>query len=211
MSQKPLDDKALVYRIDVPCETCSASIGEPCAPDCEENAGNVPEVLDGKNPVLDLQRQVKDLEAKVALLTLEKEKAYDAAIDAASKACEDSAEALDWARVLIDTRAHLREANALLESALEADPSEHAFGRDLTARIRAHLDAQSKVDCIHQHAERGKNILLLHGSYRSEVCVVCGAFRALSHLPPHDPIQGRRGRWRPQSEYEAATKEDEER
>lgn len=128
---------------------------------------------------------------------------------------DTAAEALDWARVLIDKnaelRAHLREANALLESALEADPSEHAFGRDLTARIRAHLDAQSKVDCIHQHAERGKNILLLHGSYRSEVCVVCGAFRALSHLPPHDPIQGRRGRWRPQSEYEAATKEDEER
>ncbi len=89
MPAKPLDDKALVYRIDVPCETCSAGIGEPCAPDCEENAGNVPEALDDKIPVLRLQRQVKDLEAKVALLMLEKETAYGAAIDAASKACED--------------------------------------------------------------------------------------------------------------------------
>lgn len=89
MPAKPLDDKALVYRIDVPCETCSAGIGEACKPDCEENAGNVPEDLDGKSPVLRLAKQVKDLEAKVALLTLEKEKAYDVAIDAAKKACED--------------------------------------------------------------------------------------------------------------------------
>lgn len=128
---------------------------------------------------------------------------------------DTAAEALDWARVLVDKnaelRTHLREANALLEIALEADPSEHVFGQNFTARIRAHLDEQSKVDCAHQHTERGKDLPLLHGSYLSEVCTVCGAFRALSHLPPHDPIQGRRGRWRPQSEYEAATKEDDER
>jgi hypothetical protein len=68
MPAKPLDDKALVYRIDVPCETCSAGIGEPCAPDREENAGNVPEALDDKIPVLRLTKQVKDLEAKVAFL-----------------------------------------------------------------------------------------------------------------------------------------------
>ena len=39
-------------------------------------------------------------------------------------------------------------------------------------------------------ARSPKRAPLLHGSYLSEVCSVCGAFRALSHLPPHDPIQG---------------------
>lgn len=67
----------------------------------------------------------------------------------------------------------------------------------------------SDTSCRHEHVEHGKNIPLRHGSYQTRVCKACGAFRAVSHRPPHKPVEGRVGRWRPSSEYAESTKEDE--
>lgn len=70
-------------------------------------------------------------------------------------------------------------------------------------------EGSADASCTHEQVERGKNIPLRHGSYQSRVCKACGAFRAVSHRPPHVPVEGRVGRWRPASEYEESTKGDE--
>lgn len=77
--------------------------------------------------------------------------------------------------------------------------------------IPAPSDAPAETDtsCMHDQVERGKNIPLRHGSYQTRVCKACGAFRAVSHRPPHDPAEGRVGRWRPAGEYAESTREDE--
>ena len=62
----------------------------------------------------------------------------------------------------------------------------------------------TKDACPHAKTERGKDVPLRYGSYRSEVCVECGAFRTRDH---HDVVNVR---WRPASEYEQATDEDED-
>lgn len=63
-------------------------------------------------------------------------------------------------------------------------------------------------ECQHVATHRGANIPRAHGSYRSEVCDVCGAFRARDH---HDEIvTGHNGGWRLATEYVEATSSDEE-
>ena len=57
--------------------------------------------------------------------------------------------------------------------------------------------------CSHSETTRGNDIPRRWGSYRSEVCRACGAFRPLDH---HDEV---RGSWRPASEYAAATEDDD--
>jgi hypothetical protein len=49
--------------------------------------------------------------------------------------------------------------------------------------------------CLHRSAHRGVNIPRAWGSFASEVCDECGAFRALTH---HGEV---RSEWRPAIEY----------
>lgn len=53
-------------------------------------------------------------------------------------------------------------------------------------------------ECEHADTTRGEDIPRRYGSYRSEVCSACGAFRTLTHHD--DPV----GLWRPKAEYAAA-------
>lgn len=59
------------------------------------------------------------------------------------------------------------------------------------------------VQCSHLKTKRGKNAPRQWGSFRTEVCTKCGAFRFKTHL---DEI---RSEWKPKSEYPDATAEQE--
>lgn len=63
------------------------------------------------------------------------------------------------------------------------------------------------VVCSHTETVRGKDIPRRYGSYRSEVCVTCGRFRALTH---HNDEVAINGHWRPASEYDAAVASSED-
>lgn len=59
------------------------------------------------------------------------------------------------------------------------------------------------MSCAHPKTKRGKNAPRQWGSFRTEVCKDCSAFRFRTHL---DEI---RSDWKPASEYENATTEDD--
>lgn len=76
------------------------------------------------------------------------------------------------------------------------------------ARRAAELESARRTPCAsaHAHTRRGLDVPAHRGgSWRTEVCVDCGAFRTHGHLEDKEPI----GLWRPASEYEAAVKEDD--
>jgi len=54
-------------------------------------------------------------------------------------------------------------------------------------------------ECKHAHTRRGKDAPRRWGSYRTFVCLDCGAFQLASHL------NERGDRWYPKSEYADAT------
>lgn len=58
--------------------------------------------------------------------------------------------------------------------------------------------------CAHANTKRGDDIPRRYGSYRSRVCVDCGAFEARTHF---DELAWP---WRPSSEYAEATRKDDE-
>lgn len=62
------------------------------------------------------------------------------------------------------------------------------------------------IDCQHPSTKRGKNIPLRYGSWRSEVCRGCGAYRARDHHG--NLITGLHGGWKPASGYKADTTRD---
>jgi hypothetical protein len=60
---------------------------------------------------------------------------------------------------------------------------------------------QEVTACPHAATSRGKDIPRVYGSFRSEVCKDCGAYRYRDH---RDNLwTGCGGGWRPASEYEA--------
>lgn len=63
-------------------------------------------------------------------------------------------------------------------------------------------------NCIHARTERGKDIPRVYGSYRSEVCTDCKAFRARDH---HGRlVDDVRGEWRSAERYKTETAENDE-
>lgn len=72
--------------------------------------------------------------------------------------------------------------------------------RWLDARAAADPFARADpVDCRHEHTQRGKDSPRRYGSWRTEVCEACGAFRTMTH-------HGERvSAWRPASEYDDET------
>lgn len=71
------------------------------------------------------------------------------------------------------------------------------------------MNALFPEPCAHGVTTRGKDIPRRWGSYRSEVCTACGAFRARTHITTTDPlgeiVHDPRGDWRPAEEYDDAT------
>ena len=59
-------------------------------------------------------------------------------------------------------------------------------------------------DCTHTRQKRGKDAPRQWGSYRTCVCLDCGAFQFASHL------NERGDKWYPTSEYDSATAERED-
>lgn len=55
------------------------------------------------------------------------------------------------------------------------------------------------MTCAHSSTRRGKNIPRVYGSWRSEVCEKCGAYRVRDHRG--DLITDYRGRWRSAENY----------
>lgn len=64
-----------------------------------------------------------------------------------------------------------------------------------------HHDFVTIEPCTHEHSRRGADIPRVYGSWRSEVCDTCGAFRERDH---HDALAPS-WRWRPAAEYSEAT------
>lgn len=62
------------------------------------------------------------------------------------------------------------------------------------------------VTCQHAHRARGKDVPRVYGSWRSEVCQNCGAFRTHGH----DPGRSHLSAWQPAAEYTEATAEPED-
>lgn len=60
--------------------------------------------------------------------------------------------------------------------------------------------------CDHARTERGKNVPRVYGSWRSEICLDCGAFRTHGH----DPGRSHLSAWHPASQYAEATAEPED-
>jgi hypothetical protein len=58
-------------------------------------------------------------------------------------------------------------------------------------------------NCAHEMTKRGANITRRWGSYRSQVCTGCGAFRATDHY------DNPRGSWQPASGYADAIADEE--
>lgn len=93
-----------------------------------------------------------------------------------------------------------------------AAPAEDAAAivalRNAAPAIAALVDVRERpardAACAHAATIRGADIPLRHGSWRSEVCRGCGAFRARNH---HDELitWGPLSSWRPASEYADAT------
>lgn len=87
------------------------------------------------------------------------------------------------------------------------EPIQRGDAADLVAAL---VDVRERpardAACAHATTIRGADIPLRHGSWRSEVCHGCGAFRARNH---HDELitWGPLSSWRPASEYADATDE----
>jgi hypothetical protein len=78
----------------------------------------------------------------------------------------------------------IREALAMLETAISPATGEPA-------------------SCTHTKTIRGKNAPRVYGSWRTEVCLSCGAFRTHGH----DAGRSQLSAWRPASAYADATAE----
>ena len=81
-------------------------------------------------------------------------------------------------------------------------PISHGDERD------SHLCERTRdpMNCLHTKTARGKNAPRAWGSWRTQICLDCGAFRL--HAQDEDPRAApgwSKSAWRPASEYEVAT------
>ena len=60
-------------------------------------------------------------------------------------------------------------------------------------------------ECRHERTKRGKDIPRVYGTYRSQVCIDCGMFRARDHY--NKIVNDSRGAWRPAERYAEDTSE----
>lgn len=107
------------------------------------------------------------------------------------------------ARLRAELAVARRERDYLLQF---ADPKEVAqMRRELAAEWEWQGAQGQPAKCSHERRIRGANIPRRYGSFRSQVCLDCGAFRAMTH---HDEPHGK---WLPAEQYAAEiVNEDEE-
>jgi hypothetical protein len=121
-------------------------------------------------------------------------------LEVASMELEISAmeiESLTWrlSRALAE-----RDAALAAVAASAADPREAASSADA-----------APAGCAHARTRRGGDVPRVYGSFRSQVCVDCGAFRTHGHgEDPDNPRMTHASGWRPACEYDDAISEPEE-
>lgn len=86
----------------------------------------------------------------------------------------------------------------------------------IAAKVRAlNFDepkmAEQASGCKHTNVIRGGDVPRVYGSFRSQVCIDCGAFRTHNHNEVPDPLSQLSGHpWRPASEYADAISREED-
>lgn len=82
-------------------------------------------------------------------------------------------------------------------------------GRDCSLRVLRKL--RNSMNCLHARTERGKDAPRVWGSWRTQVCLDCGAFRMHAHdEDPNVPPGWSKSAWRAASAYEEATAKSED-
>lgn len=111
--------------------------------------------------------------------------------------------------VIADVKARDRFGASKYGTRLQADngrdPLVDAYQEalDLAFYLRQAIEER----CSHPRVTRGADVPLVHGSYRSQVCLDCGAFRTHGHnVPPTSS-----NKWRPAIGYADAIAEIEDR
>lgn len=114
----------------------------------------------------------------------------------------------DWSRRTLARKCKVSKASVQGWEEGDSAPSQESMSRlhDLgfVSSIQEEVIAHHRgglILCSHSRTKRGDDIPRAWGSWQTEVCVPCGAFRTRSHCPS-DP---RIGPWRPAGEYAAAT------
>lgn len=204
------------YEMDEVCSACGAPAGEPCRPDCTGiccDTGETQEVKALRSEVARLRHALDECRA-----------AMREANDLTSLAMSEGLRQCDHMRVRLKVNAKKRRGlkyalACALRGIKRSDERTSKYARKwffasdvarlaMSEGLRAVEEIRANTTCLHAHTERGANIPLRHGSYRSEVCTRCGAFRARTH---HDTeIAGRVGRWRPATEFAKAIATDDE-
>lgn len=108
----------------------------------------------------------------------------------------------DWRARALDAESALQEAHLAFAALVsERDGRDRAI-EALTRRVAELLP---RTGCQHERTTRGANVPRRYGSWRTEVCRDCGAFRTHGH----DAARSQLSDWRPASEYAEATAEQE--
>lgn len=62
---------------------------------------------------------------------------------------------------------------------------------------------EERLTCLHPATTRGENVPRVYGSWRTEACTACGAFRTHGH----DVARSNMSAWQPASEYAEAVED----
>lgn len=65
---------------------------------------------------------------------------------------------------------------------------------------------EKKSECIHEHVAKGPSVPRVYGSWASEICCECGAWRTMTHGSPAQHFAP----WRPAAELSLALIRDED-
>lgn len=88
------------------------------------------------------------------------------------------------------------------------DPPDLAERIERNDFLRAPADRMSEhqIPCLHTRTVRGKDAPRIWGSWRTQICLDCGAFRMHAHNEdPSAPPGWNKSAWRPAAQYEEAT------
>lgn len=67
-------------------------------------------------------------------------------------------------------------------------------------------EVERLVPCRHSRTRRGLDVPRVYGSWRSEICEDCGAFRTHGH----DSARSHLSEWMPAADYAEATRKDDD-
>lgn len=153
--------------------------------------------------------ELAQLRADNARLLADLRKAHAEMADG-SRAIERLTRERDEARAERDAAARkcsrLWNTKALVSDAQSLIASVRIARAELDAALSTLDKKGTAAACHHTRTARGKDAPRAYGSWRTEVCQDCGAFRTYTHNPPDAHVSA----WRPADEYADATAEREE-